>query len=183
MHVATGWPDQQKVVLFEDLSLALLGTDNLLCLKQLFILVVGELVVLVFRVQLVIGCVGQLPEHEFEIDAHVRVVVERHHGALLDEEEHQTVVIVSADGHFVKTRIKMVCIGSAAGALDTQLLNLDRVHLLDDFLAERVFQAVVQEFDIVSSPAGFHAHFSDGFYKTLHNPDFVVIFVLPDMVL
>ena len=133
------------------------------------------MVILEFRVQFIIGSVGQLPEHELEIDAHIGVVMQRHHCALLNEEEHEAVVIVATDCDFIQARVEMIVVSSATGALDTQLLDLDRIHLLNNFLTKRVFQAVVQKVDIVTLFAGFDAHLPHGFYKTFHNPDFVGI--------
>ena len=40
VHVATGWSDQQQVVLIQQLRLALLGLDYLFCLKQLVVLII-----------------------------------------------------------------------------------------------------------------------------------------------
>ena len=100
--------------------------------------------------------------------------MKRHHGALLNEEEHEAVVIVSTDFDFIEARVKMVVVSSAIGALDTQLLNLDRVHLLDNILTKRVFQAVVKKVDIVTLFAGLNAHLPHGFYKTFHNPDLLI---------
>ena len=44
------------------------------------------MIVLEFRVDFVVRVVAELSEHELEVDAHVRVVVERHLLTFLDEE-------------------------------------------------------------------------------------------------
>ena len=40
VHIPTRWSDEQQVVLIENLSLALLGADDLLCFEQFFVLIV-----------------------------------------------------------------------------------------------------------------------------------------------
>ena len=109
--------------------------------------------------------------------------MKRHHGALLNEEEREAVVIVSTDCDFIEARVKMVVVISASGALDTQLLNFDGVHLLDNILTKRLIQAVVKKVDIFSLFAGFNAHLPHGFYKTFHNSDLLFLCLLPDFML
>ena len=92
------------------------------------------MVILEFRVQFIIGSVSQLPKHELEIDAHIGVVMQWHHCALLNEEEHEAVVIVSTDCDFIQARVEMVFVEGSICALDAELLNLNRVHTLNDFL-------------------------------------------------
>ena len=90
--------------------------------------------------------------------------MQRHHSALLNEEEHEAVVIVPTDCDFIEVRVEMVLVLSGGHALDTQLIHFGRVHLLDNVLTKRVFQAVVQKVDIVTLFAGLNAHLLYGFY-------------------
>ena len=57
-----------------------------------------------------------------------------HHGALLDEKEHQAVVIVPTNRDLIEVRVEMVLVEGSICALDSQLLNLNRVHTFNDFL-------------------------------------------------
>ena len=94
--------------------------------------------------------------------------MKRHYGALLNEEEHEAIVLVSTDCDFIEARVEMIVVISATGALDTQLLDMHRVHLLHDFLTQRFSQAVVQKVNIITLFAGLNAHLSHEFDKTFH---------------
>jgi len=73
------------------------------------------------------------------------MVVKRHFLALLDEEHNEPVVLVSLDGDLVEVGLKMVVICGRRLASDSDFLKVDAVHLLDNFLAHRVFKTVVKE--------------------------------------
>jgi len=100
--------------------------------------------------------------------------VKRHHGTFLYEEEHETVVFVTTDGNLVQVRVEMVVVSSAIGALDTQLLDLNRVHTFNDFLAKGLFQAMVQKVAIVAGFARLKAHPFYCLYKIFHATHFNV---------
>ena len=88
--------------------------------------------------------------------------------ALLDKEEDQAVVIVGLDRHFVQGSLKMVRVLGSICALDTQFLQWQLLHGLDNLLARAVLEAVVQEVDVVVGLSGLHAHGFHLVYETAH---------------
>ena len=62
----------------------------------------------------------------------------------------------------------MVVVGLRRLAPHSDLTQIDAVHLLDDPLAHRVLQAVVQEVDGVAFGLGLEAHVFHTFYQRSH---------------
>jgi hypothetical protein len=94
------------------------------------------------------------------------MVVERHLGTLLDEEEDQTVVLTPFYCDTIELALEMV---GVVWSLDSKLIDADVVHLLDESLAARVMPSVVKEFDAVPCLPGPQAHLLYDVDKGLHD--------------
>lgn len=131
-----------------------LDSYTALFVNMFMILVKGELIVAELVVELVVAAIVQAAEHHAEEDAHVGMVVQRHARTLADEEEYKPVVLTSLDRNSVKAFLEMVRV---LGALDAQLVQRHRVHVLYQALAPWVRVCVVQEADAVAAQLAFYA--------------------------
>ena len=86
------------------------------------------------------------------------MVVQGHVLSLLDEEEDKAVVLITLDGNLVKILLEMIRVCRLVSPRNTQRVDINRVHLLDDLLAHWVLQGIVQEINAVVTSDGFCAH-------------------------
>ena len=168
VHIAAAGPDEQQVIASDELRIVFFGRNSSLCLDKLSIFIVRQLVVAVFRLDLVVLLIFQSTEHELEVDRHIGVVVQGHLRALLDEEHDEAVVVVALDGDSVKVRLEVVRIGSRVLAGDAQLVDVDRIHALDEVHSGGVAELVVQEVDAMARLAGLDAHVLDLVSESFH---------------
>jgi len=104
------------------------------------VLIVRESVVFVLLVHLVEHGIIELSKKEFEVYRHVGVVVQGHHSSLFDEEQDKAVVLIAFNGDAVKVLFEMIRIGFSGSSRDTQGIDVDIVHGLDDALAHRILE-------------------------------------------
>ena len=123
MHVLAAWPDQEEIATIQGLLFALFGRDDSVGFEKLFILIVRKLVVSKLRLDLVVGIVAELSEHELEVDAHVGMVMQRHLLTLFDEKEDEAVVVVGDDVDFVQGAPEMILVRTVIGALNSEFLK------------------------------------------------------------
>mmetsp|Transcript_5088 Transcript_5088/g.7735 ORF Transcript_5088/g.7735 Transcript_5088/m.7735 type:complete len:248 (-) Transcript_5088:80-823(-) len=169
VHVTLAGAHEEEVFVGHGGFPLLDDVDFGLGLEQLGVLVVGELVVLEFLIDLVELVVAELAKHQLEVHAHVRVVVQGHHGSLLDEEKHKSVVVVALNHHAIQVLLEVVRVTVLIGASDAQATEVDGAHLVNDFLAHGVHKLVVEELDLVVSGSGPDAHFLDGLNEGSHS--------------
>lgn len=110
VHVFTAWSHQKKIIILQDLPLTLLCFNDCIGFQQLLVLVIAELIVHKFPINLVKRVVAQLAEQKLEVHAHVRMVMQWHYLSLLDEEEHETVIVVRLDGNLVQRILEVVLV-------------------------------------------------------------------------
>ena len=137
-------------------------------LNQLGVFILRKLVILIFVADFIEGRVVELTEHQLEVNRHVRVVVERHNGAFFDKEEDQSVIFVPLDGHTVQPILEVITVGFRVLARDSQLLEVEAVHALDDALASRVLKRVIQKIARVSDSLRFETELPHLVYQGLH---------------
>lgn len=168
VHITATRPDEQQVVAVNELLRMLFGRNFGFSFDQFIVLVVGKLIVAVFGVDLVKLLVLQGAEHELEVDRHVRVVVQRHDSALLDEEHDKTIVVISLDGHTIQISSEVVRIRLAVDAGNTQLVQVDAVHALDEAAGRWITKLMIKEVDAVARFARLNAHILNLLDECLH---------------
>ena len=123
------------------------------------------MVIAVLFINLIVAAIIEATKHHPEENAHIRVVMQRHLGALLNEEQDQPVVIASLDSDSIQIRLEVIRV---VRPLYSQLVKGDLVHLLHDLLATGIIIRMVQEIDAVSRQLRLHAHLLDHLDKRFH---------------
>ena len=142
--------------------------DLFLGWQNFFIFVVWKLVVFILVFDLVVLGVVQLSVHKLEIHAHVRMIVERHDSALLDEEEDEAIVLISNNGDTIEFLLEMVFVRFGILTNHSKCLMIDAVHSFYYFLAHRFRHAVIQEFSGVAFGSWLQTHLFYCVYQGFH---------------
>ena len=93
------------------------------------------------------------------------MVVQRHHSALLYEEQYQAVVLRPLNSDAVQLFLEVF---SIFGSFYPELVQVHGIHLLDELLAAWVVPSVVEESDGVACLLRAEAHFFDGINEGAH---------------
>ena len=96
------------------------------------------------------------------------MVVQGHDGALLDEEEDESVVLIRIDFDAVQIIGEVVSIFRRVRPSHAKRLDVDFIHPLDDSLTAWVVQRIIQEVARVACQLGLDTKLSNLVHESFH---------------
>lgn len=167
MHVVCGGPHIHESIFAEGHNARLLSLANMLSLEHFSVLVVGELIVFKFLVDLVVTVILQLAKNHSEKYWHVRVVVQGHDCSFFDKEENEAVIllILASNRYSIQVAVKAIRV---VGAVHSKLLWSDSHHWADDALAVRIVRGAVEKRPRIRRSCTLHSAVFYGSDKFFH---------------